>query len=225
MTAITTGMARAATLFARSPRIREAHAEAGPPQLECGRDTPTRECRSPRRRPGGSARPWRTRTTSGVSPHNQGGVRGDTGRRRSTAEPLPSARSGCTTHPASASTRPGAPIRLPREQGQAVPHPVAVVRLGCAGRSERGLPQQHRRQRSSESFADRHLRPRGWLLIPADERRPQLRRTQQGRRTQHGTSQLHRWRQSGPFGPCLTSRADRTRWPIVTVRITERVDG
>jgi hypothetical protein len=225
MTAITTRMERAATFAGRSPRILEAHAVAGLPQLECGPDTPSRAGRSPGRRPGDFARPWRTRTTSAASPHTQGGGRGDTGRRRPTAALLRSATSGCTTHRASASTRPGAPSRLPREPGRAVPRFAAVVRTGCAGRSERELPLRHTRQRSSELFADRQPTPRGWLPIPADGRRPQSQRTQQGRRTQPETSQLHCWLPSRSFGRRLTSRADRTSWPSVTIRIPERLDG
>ena len=218
MTAITTGMARAATFVACSPRIQEALAEVGPPRLEFDRDMPTREGRSPRRRPGDSARPGRIRTTSGASPHSQDDARGDRVHRRSAAGPPPSATSGCTTHRASASTRPEAPIRLPRAPCRAVPPRAAGVREGCLGQSGQGLRRQRRRQRSSGSFADRLQTLKGWLQTRAGEGRARWQRTQQDRRRRLGTSRACQLSSS-------SSHVHRTCWPPLTVRAPERVDG
>jgi hypothetical protein len=225
MTAITRRTAQAATFAACSPRIQEAPAEAGPPPLESGHDTPTREGRSPRRRPGGSARPARTRTTSGSSLHSQDGARGDRVHRRSAAGPPPSAMSGCTTHLASASTRPGAPVHIPRARGRAAPIRAASVRVDCPGRLGQGPPRQRKRRRSSESCADRHQTPRGWLQILAAGRRARWQRSQPDRRRQLGTSQPLGRLPSVPLHPSVASRSHRTRWQTFTGRIAERVDG
>jgi hypothetical protein len=225
MSAVTTDTARVATCVACSPRIQAGRAEAGPPRRECGRGTPSPKARSPRRRPGDSARPGRSPTRSGAIRHSQDGGRGDRAHPRLAPGPARCATSGCTTHPASASTRPGAPVRMPRARGRAVPQRAAIVRPDGDGRSEPGLPRQRRRQRSSGSFADHHQRPRGWLPIRADGRRTRWRRTHPDRRMQHGTSQLRRRLLSVPFHPSVASRAHRTCWEQFTGQRAERLDG